>query len=74
MAPTIAQAIGSNLLDQTANILGFGQLGREFVRDVSPAGDALRMLTIFQGLTGQAVTAQQSGGSSGRSKNVGVLS
>ena len=74
LAPTIAQAIGSNLLDQTANILGFGQLGREFVRDVSPAGDALRMLTIFQGLTGQAITTQQTGGSRGESKNVGVLS
>lgn len=50
--PGFAQAVGSNLLDQAAQVLGFGSLGREFVRETSPAGDAFRTLTALQSLMG----------------------
>ena len=54
--PAFAQAVGTNLLDQASQVLGFGQLGRELVRDTSPAGDAFRVLTALQSLTGPALT------------------
>lgn len=68
--PAFAQALGSNLLDRAAQVLGFGQLGREFVREVSPAGDAFRTLAALQSLQG-STTQFQTGRQS--SKSAGVL-
>lgn len=69
IAPSYVEALGSNLLNQGANIAAFGQTGRDFLREVSPAGDAFRVLTALQGLTGPGLTTS----GLGRSKNVGVL-
>ena len=68
--PAFAQAVGTNLLDQASQILGFGQLGRELVRDASPAGDAFRVLTALQSLTGPALTTQGFGTSKQKSTSV----
>lgn len=68
--PAFAQALGSNLLDQASQVLGFGQLGREFMRDVSPAGDAFRVLSAIQSLTTPALTQQGAGTSKGKSTQV----
>lgn len=70
--PAYAQALGSNLLDQAANALGFGQLGREFMREVSPAGDAFRVLSAFQALTGPGLTQFQVGSSKSKSGGGGI--
>jgi hypothetical protein len=70
--PAFAQAFGSNLLDQASQNLGFGQLGRQLVTDTSPAGDAFRVLTALQSLTGPSITSR--GQSAGQSKQGGVLS
>lgn len=67
--PAFAQAFGGQFLDQMAGVLGFGQLGREFMRDVSPAGDAFRVLTMLQSLTGPALTQS----SKGKSSSVQIL-
>jgi len=56
--PQFAQAVGTNLLDQAANVLGFGTVGREFLREVSPAGDAFRVLSALQSLVGGLTNAQ----------------
>jgi len=56
--PQFAQAVGTNLLDQAANVLGFGTVGREFLREVSPAGDAFRVLTALQSLVGGLTNVQ----------------
>lgn len=66
--PQFAQAYGSNLLDQAAQTLGFGQIGRDLMRETSPAGDAFRVLAALQSLTGPALSNLQSGGSSQSSK------
>jgi len=68
--PAFAQAFGSNLLDQMSNVLGFGQLGREFMRDVSPAGDAFRVLSMLQSLTGPGLTQASRG--QGESKSISI--
>jgi len=67
--PGLSSALGSNLLNAASEQLGFGQLGRQFISDVSPAGDAFRVLTALQSLTGPALTTA----GQGKSKNVGVL-
>jgi len=72
--PQFAQAFGSNLLDQAAQVLGFGQLGREFMQDVGPAGDAFRVLSALQSLTGPALTNFQFGSQKSKSGGGGVLS
>jgi hypothetical protein len=56
-------------LDTASQNLGFGQIGRELVRDTSPAGDAFRVLSMIQSLTSPAITSQ----SAGKSKSTGVL-
>lgn len=71
--PGYAQALGSNLTDQASQLLGLGSLGREFLQDVSPAGDALRTLMALQGIMGGPALTQR-GLSSGFSKQGGVLS
>lgn len=69
--PGFAQAFGSNLLDQAAQVLGFGQLGRELVREVSPAGDAFRVLSALQSLFGgPALTG--TGSTSSKSANAAI--
>lgn len=68
--PGFAQAVGTNLLDQASQVLGFGQLGREFMREVGPAGDAFRVLTALQTLTGPALSQLQLGSSKGKSTQV----
>lgn len=68
--PGFAQAFGSNLLDQASQVLGFGQLGREMIRDTSPAGDAFRVLTALQSITTPAITSQGVGSSKGKSTQV----
>lgn len=68
--PAYAQALGTNLLDMAAQNLGFGQVGREFLNEVSPAGDAFRVLAALQSLTGPALTSQSFGGSKGKSTQV----
>lgn len=68
--PGYAQALGTNLLDQASQVLGFGQLGREMIRDVSPAGDAFRVLTALQSITTPAITSQGVGSSKGKSTQV----
>ena len=68
--PGFAQALGSNLLDQATQVLGFGSLGRELVRDASPSGDAFRVLTALQSLTGPGLTNVQLGSSKGKSTQV----
>lgn len=65
--PAFASAMGSNLVDQGTQILGFGQLGRDFAREQTPAGDAFRVLTAIQSLVGPGLTT------SGSSKSTGVL-
>lgn len=72
--PDFANAVGgqsSSLIDRAGDILGFGQLGREFLRETSPAGDAFRVLAALQSLTGPAITTESEG--SGKQKSVGVL-
>jgi len=69
--PAFAQAFGSNLLDQAANVLGFGQVGRDFMREQSPAGDAFRVLSALQSLTGPALTSFSTGQQ--KNKSTGVL-
>lgn len=73
--PQFAQAVGSNLTDQASQMLGLGQLGREFLQDVSPAGDALRTLMALQGIMGGPglTTLGRSSGFS-KSGNAGILS
>ena len=68
--PGYAQALGSNLLDQAAQVLGFGQLGRDMIREVSPAGDAFRVLTALQSLTSPALTNISSGQQKNKSTGV----
>lgn len=68
--PGYAQAVGSNLADQASSILGYGQVGRDFLREVSPAGDAFRVLSALQALTGPGIT----GRGTQSSKSAGVLS
>ena len=53
--PGYAQTQGSNLLDQASQILGFGTLGRQFVTEQSPAGDAFRTLSALQSIMGGMV-------------------
>jgi hypothetical protein len=64
--PQFAQSYGQNLLDQASTNLGFGQIGRELTRDVSPAGDAFRVLSMMASLAGGGSStssgAQKSGG------------
>ena len=67
--PGFASAVGTNLLDQASQNLGFGQLGRQLVMETSPAGDAFRVLTALQSLTGPGLTNLQVG----KSKSTGVL-
>ena len=67
--PGFASAVGTNLLDQASQNLGFGQLSRQLVTDTSPAGDAFRVLTALQSLTGPGLTNLQVG----KSKSTGVL-
>jgi hypothetical protein len=67
--PDFAHAYGSNLLDQATQTLGFGTLGRQLVTDTSPAGDAFRVLTMLQSLTGPGFGSSQTG----QSKSTGVL-
>lgn len=55
--PQFAQAVGSNLLDQASQVLGFGQIGRDLTREVSPAGDAFRVLAAFQSLLTPGITS-----------------
>ena len=69
--PGYAQAYGQNLFDSATQALGFGQLGRQLVMENTPAGDAFRVLTALQGLTGSAITSQS--GSSGKGKSTSVL-
>ena len=59
--PQLAQSVGTNLLDQASQVLGFGQLGRELVRETGPAGDAFRVLTALQSLTTPALTQLSTG-------------
>ena len=68
--PGFAQALGTNLLDQASQVLGFGQLGREMIREVSPAGDAFRVLAALQSLTSPAITSAGFGGSKSKSTQV----
>jgi hypothetical protein len=72
-APAFARALGTQGLDQAAQVLGFGELGRQFIRNVSPAGDAFRTLAALQSLTGPGVTGTSQGTSSGSSTRVGIL-
>lgn len=67
--PGFASALGTNPLEQATQALGFGQFGRQLVTDTSPAGDAFRVLTALQSLTGPALTNLQVG----KSKSTGVL-
>lgn len=71
--PAFAQALGTNLSDQASQLLGLGTLGREFLQDVSPAGDAFRTLSMLQSLFGGPGLTQRGIGSS-QSKQGGVLS
>lgn len=73
--PQFTQALGTNLLDQASQILGYGQLGRELVRETSPAGDAFRVLVALQSLTGPGITQFQTGTGTTRqrSKSTGVF-
>lgn len=66
LAPGYAQALGTNLFDQAAATLGFGQLGRDFMREVSPSGDAFRTLSAIQSLTGPAITSYAQGSQSSK--------
>lgn len=59
--PAFAQAFGSNLLDQASQALGFGQVGRDFMREQSPSGDAFRVLSMLQALTGPALVSTSEG-------------
>lgn len=70
--PGYAQALGSNLGQGGADLLAFGQGGREFARDIGPAGDAFRVLEMLQSLTGPGTTNVSLG--SQRSASGGVLS
>jgi len=63
--PGYAQAQGSNLLDQASQVLGFGTLGRQFTMEQSPAGDAFRVLTALQSLTGPGLIGGGSTSSQG---------
>ena len=67
--PDYAKAYGSNLLDQATQNLGFGTLGRQLITDTSPSGDAFRVLTMLQSLTGPGFGRAQIG----KSKSTGVL-
>ena len=69
VAPTFADALSTGLLNNASQIAGFGQLGRQMVTDVSPAGDAFRVLTALQSLTGPGLTTS----GQGSSKSTGVL-
>lgn len=69
--PQFAQAFGTNLLDQASQVLGFGTLGREFIREQSQAGDAFRVLTALQSLTGPGLTTLGQG--QNKNKSTGVL-
>ena len=69
--PAYTEARRSNLLSGASDILGMGSAGREFIRDVSPAGDAFRTLEMLQSLTGPSLasfgrSSQQSKSGSGR--------
>lgn len=68
--PQFAQTLGTNLVDQASQLLGYGTLSREFMRDTSPAGDAFRVLTALQSLTGPGLTNVQVGTSKGKSTQV----
>ena len=68
--PGYAQAQGSNLLDQMSQVLGFGTLGRQFAMEQSPAGDAFRVLTALQSLTGPSMIG---GGATSRQGSLGIL-
>ncbi len=68
--PAYTEARRSNLLSGASDILGMGSAGREFIRDVSPAGDAFRTLEMLQSLTGPSLaswgrSSQQSKSGSG---------
>jgi hypothetical protein len=68
--PQFAEAVGTNTLSRAGDILGFGQLGREFNLGISPAGDAFRVLEQLQSLMGPALVSTSSGSQS--SKGGGV--
>lgn len=68
--PQFSQALGTNLLSRASDILGFGSLGREFVRETGPAGDAFRTLTALQSLTGPGFTTFGTGSSKSKSTQV----
>jgi len=68
--PQFAEALGTNLLTRATDILGFGSLGREFVRETGPAGDAFRTLTALQSLTGPGFTTFGTGSSKSKSTQV----
>ncbi len=65
--PGYAEARRQNLLSGAADILGLGQAGREFLRDTSEAGDAFRVLEMFQILTGPSLATAGSGTSRSKS-------
>lgn len=68
--PQFAQSLGTSLLDNASQVLGFGTLGRDLIRETSPAGDAFRVLTALQSLTTPAITSQGFGTSKGKSTQV----
>lgn len=67
--PGYAEALGNSAVNSAAQLLGYGTSAREFMRETSPAGDAFRVLSMLQSLTGPSVTQAGKGGS----KSVGVL-
>jgi hypothetical protein len=66
LAPQLAAAIGTNLFDQASAALGYGQLGRDFIREQSPSGDAFRTLAALQSLTTPALTTFGKGSQSSK--------
>jgi hypothetical protein len=68
--PAFTQAYGGQLMDNLSNVLGFGQVGRQFLQDTSAAGDAFRTLSMIQSLFQPGALTSRAQGSS---KSTGVL-
>lgn len=74
--PGFAQAVGSNLLGQAAQVLGFGTLGRQFTTEAGPAGDAFRVLSALATLEGGPLVqfGRQDAQAKGLSQSAGLSS
>lgn len=71
--PAFAEAVGTGLVNNLAQVLGFGTLGRDFMREVSPAGDAFRVLSALSALSeGPALVQFGQGTSKSKSKSGGA--